>query len=209
MTAAGETAFKAWRRRLNLTQEAAADLLGISVSQVRVYDRGLHYGARANQPAEPTAAELARMRELEAERGREVPPELAAMEGLQGLLETARAAGLGEDQLRAVEEAQLELLRGRIARRVMDVAARANGPELARLDRSLRIVEDAVNAREGAALEAARKKAEAGTDPDACPPLRSVLSPAASTPGGKNIRAGGKNITASGGRGDLSPRSPS
>lgn len=51
-TAMADTAFKRWRKQLGLTQEAAAERLGVSRSQVANWDAGIERtrGAEALPP---------------------------------------------------------------------------------------------------------------------------------------------------------------
>jgi transcriptional regulator with XRE-family HTH domain len=47
----GKTSFKAWREHMGLTQQQAADALGVSLSQIKNYDAGFDRGR--NTPSVP------------------------------------------------------------------------------------------------------------------------------------------------------------
>lgn len=127
--------FVDWRKRLGLTGREAAEALGVSVSKVRLLDRGRRYDSQAS--VEPTAGERALMARVETERSVH-----GLVGGLQAqVVEAARAAGLDGDAV------AVALAGGALVRRVARLVDEATPSELARLHGAVHLVEDLVQAR--------------------------------------------------------------
>lgn len=141
------TEFSRWRERCGLTQEDAAERLGVSTSWIRLLERGRRYDRET--PVEPDDQLKALMEKVEKEV---VSGEVLQRCDLKSIVAAADKAGLDVDTIGP------ELLRAALLQTAGRLIERATMTELRRLSGAMAVIEDLIGRRE---RDAQREKVDA------------------------------------------------